>query len=48
MNKQDEMTFAKELWKIILEIEDMVRTYYQRHAEEEIYDLQDDDPAIPF
>jgi hypothetical protein len=48
MNKQDEMNFAKELWKIILEVEDLVRNYYQRHAEEEIYDLQDDEPANPF
>ena len=48
MNKQDEMFFAKELWKIILELEDLIRNHYQRHAEEEIYDLQDDDPSIPF
>lgn len=48
MNKQDEMNFAKELWKIILEVEDLVRNYYQRHVEEEIYDLQDDEPDNPF
>ena len=49
MNKQSEMFFAKELWKLILEVEDLVRNFYQKLAEEQIHDLQDeDDPAYPF
>ena len=48
MSKQDEMAFVKELWKIILEIEDLVSEFYQRLAEEEINDILKEDPVIPF
>ncbi len=43
MNRQAEMIFAKELWKLILEIEDFVRDFYVKLAEEEIHDLRDED-----
>jgi len=46
MKNQAEMFFAKELWKLILEIEDLVRTHYQRLVEQEIYDLHEDDSAF--
>ena len=39
---RDEMIFAKELWKLILEAEELVRNHYMRLAEQEIYDLYDD------
>ena len=40
---RDEMIFAKELWKLILEAEEYVRNHYMKLAEQEIYDLYDDD-----
>jgi hypothetical protein len=36
-----EMAFAKELWKLILEAEDLVRNHYMKLAKREIYDLYD-------
>jgi hypothetical protein len=39
---RDEMIFAKELWKLILEAEDLVRNHYMRLAEQEIHDLYDE------
>lgn len=36
---RDEMIFAKELWKLILEAEELVRKHYMKLAEQEIYDL---------
>jgi hypothetical protein len=46
----DEMIFAKELWKLILEAEDLVRKHYMKLAEQEIYDLYDEDGTdrVPF
>jgi hypothetical protein len=45
MKNQTEMFFAKELWKLILEIEDFVRNHYQKLVEQEIYDLHDDNDS---
>jgi hypothetical protein len=40
-----EMAFAKELWKLILAAEDLVRNHYHymKLAKREIYDLYDDE-----
>jgi hypothetical protein len=38
-----EMTFARELWKLILEAEYLVRSHYMKLAEREIYDLYDNE-----
>lgn len=50
MNKQvnlyytkREMAFTMELWKVVLEIEEMVRNHYLKLAEREIYDLQNEE-----
>ena len=40
---RDEMIFAKELWKLILEVEELVRKHYMSLAEQEIYDLYDEE-----
>jgi hypothetical protein len=47
---RDEMIFAKELWKLILEAEELVRNHYLKLAEQEIHDLYDeiDDHREPF
>lgn len=46
---RDEMTFAKELWKLILEAEELVRNHYLKLAEQEIHDLYDEtDDREPF
>lgn len=47
MKKQDELIFAKELWKLILELEDYVRNHYIKQAEKEIYDLHQDEGDRP-
>lgn len=39
---RDEMIFAKELWKLILEAEELVRNHYLKLAEQEIHDLYDE------
>ncbi len=39
---RDELIFAKNLWKLILEAEELVRNHYMKLAEKEIYDLYDD------
>jgi hypothetical protein len=39
---RDEMIFVKELWKLILEAEELVRDRYMKLAEQEIYDLYDE------
>ncbi|MFZ6031427.1 MAG: hypothetical protein ACOYYS_27260 [Chloroflexota bacterium] len=43
---RDELIFAKELWKLILEAEELVRNHYMKLAEQEIYDLYDDETDI--
>ena len=43
MKNQSEMFFAKELWKLLLEIEDYVRDHYRNLVDQEIYDLHDED-----
>jgi len=49
MKNQAEMFFAKELWKLLLEIEDQVRDHYRNLVEQEIYDLHDEaDTPEPF
>jgi hypothetical protein len=45
---RDEMIFAKELWKLILETEDLVRKHYMKLAEQEIYDLYEENDREPF
>lgn len=47
---REEMIFAKELWKLILEAEELVRNHYLKLAEQEIHDLYDetDDRRQPF
>jgi hypothetical protein len=46
---RDEMIFAKELWKLILEAEELVRDHYMKMAEQEIHDLYDEtDDRQPF
>ena len=42
MKNQSEILFAKELWKLLLEIEDFVREHYRNLVDQEIYDLHDD------
>ena len=39
---RDEMIFVKELWKLVLEAEELVRDRYMKLAEQEIYDLYDE------
>jgi len=39
---RDELIFAKDLWKLVLETEELVRNHYMKLAEKEIYDLYDD------
>lgn len=48
MRNQQEMFFAKELWKLLLEIEDYVRNHYRDLVEQEVYDLHDDNSPEPF
>lgn len=43
MKNQSELFFAKELWKLLLEIEDYVRDHYRNLVDQEIYDLHDED-----
>ena len=42
MKNQSELFFAKELWKLLLEIEDYVRDHYRNLVDQEIYDLHDE------
>lgn len=50
MRNQAEIAFAKEVWKLLLEIEDYVQEHYRHLVDQEIYDLHDDDDgrAEPF
>jgi len=48
MKNQTEIFFARELWKLLLEIEEMVRDRYRQLVEEEIYDLHDEEKTDPF
>jgi len=48
MRNQQEMVFAKELWKLVLEIEDYVRNHYRDLADQEIYDFPDQDDVPEF
>ena len=41
MKNESEILFAKELWKLLLEIEDFVREHYRNLVNQEIYDLHD-------
>lgn len=45
---QIEMAFTMELWKLILEAEELVRNHYLKLVEREIYDLDEEDsnPAL--
>lgn len=40
---QNEMNFTIELWKLVLEIEEIVRNHYLKLAEREIYELDEED-----
>jgi len=40
---QNEMAFTMELWKLVLEAEELVRNHYLKLVEREIYDLDDED-----
>lgn len=42
MKNQSEILFAKELWKLLLEIEDFIREHYRNLVDQEIYDLHGD------
>jgi hypothetical protein len=48
MKNQSEMFFAKELWKLLLEIEDLVRDHYRNLVDREIYELHDEDNTPDF
>jgi hypothetical protein len=48
MKNQSELFFAKELWKLLLEIEDYVRDHYRNLVDHEIYDLHDEDNTDSF
>ena len=50
MNLSTELTFIKELWMRILDLEDFIRDHYIKEIEEEIYNpqLKDDERHIPF
>ena len=48
MKNQAEILFAKELWKLLLEIEDSVREHYRNLVDQEIYDLHDEERKPDF
>jgi len=43
---KQEMAFIKELWKLALETEELVRNHYLKLAEREIYELHDDEEQL--
>lgn len=45
MKNQSEIFFARELWKMILEMEDYAREHYINLVDQEIYNLHDEDSA---
>ena len=48
MKNQEQMIFTRELWKLILEVEELVRNHYLKLVEEELYDFGDEKPPEPF
>ncbi len=47
-NLQKEMHFTMDLWKLVLEIEELVRNHYVNLAEKELYERDKEDRNHPF